>query len=67
MTRQDTVDAGVEHYITQHGTPASIKLRCTCGWSFSVTRRQGRLETVAKVNAAIAEHDRAALAKTGGA
>lgn len=44
------------HKITERTSPASILLRCSCGWMQSITRAQNALARAAKVRAAIAKH-----------
>lgn len=47
-----------EHRFTEARSPVSINLRCTCGWSRQITRRQNALARAAKVRGAMSRHIR---------
>lgn len=50
MAKTDT------HEITQHKNPIQYVLRCSCGWSFSTSRRQNAWARAAKIRAAVGAH-----------
>jgi hypothetical protein len=50
---------GAPHHIDEIRSPIAIILRCSCGWTRSISRQQNALARAAKVRAAIAEHEKA--------
>lgn len=49
------------HKIVEKASPVSVILRCSCGWSHQIDRRQNALARAAKVRAAKREHERDAV------
>lgn len=45
-----------EHAIREIRSPATVTLRCSCGWSWSATRAQNALARAAKLRAAAQRH-----------
>lgn len=48
------------HHLHTRQSPGAVLLRCTCGWSCQVSRRQNALARAAKVRGAWARHLREA-------
>lgn len=46
----------MEHEITVRKSPIAELVRCSCGWTAQVTRRQNALARAAKVRSAIFHH-----------
>jgi hypothetical protein len=47
----------VTHDIAEIRTPIAIIVRCSCGWSRQVTRKQNALARASQVRAKIREHE----------
>ncbi len=47
-----------DHIMTERRSPVAFLLRCSCGWSRQITRRQNALARAAKIRAAWNEHER---------
>jgi hypothetical protein len=46
-----------KHETSEHRSPVAILLRCSCGWSRQISRKQNALARAAKVKAAWREHE----------
>lgn len=46
-----------EHHIVEIATPIAIIVRCSCGWTKEITRKQNAYARAAKVKSAIRHHE----------